>query len=171
VEVEGSGDDTSPHKGTHHEFREGACETDALRSDDDEVAAVIENVSRRVDQKLYRSDAGSYIVWRSFAHLVVRNVLSETELFVRILNRTGTVMNALNATLSIRMEVPLSERETFLNAGRAEALGFPSIPPAVHGLGYKLCSIGHLRGYKCSRSVSSSEDDGAPSRKRRSAMP
>jgi hypothetical protein len=57
---------------------------------------------------------------------------------VRILSHTGTVMNALNATLSIRTEVSLSERVAFVNAGRAEALGFPSILPAAHSLGYKL---------------------------------
>jgi hypothetical protein len=90
---------------------------------------------------------------------------------VRILNHTRTVVNALNATLSIRMEVPLSESVAFVNASLAEALGFPSIPPAVQGLGYKWCPMGHLRGSTRPRSVSSYEDDGEPSRKRRSAMP
>jgi Ring finger domain len=171
VEVEGLGGDSSPRNSTNLELRAEAGDTDALRADDDEAAAVIENVSRRVEQQVYRSDAESFIVWRSFAHLVVRNVSSETEWFVRVLNHNGTVMNALNATLSIRMEVPLSERVAFVNTGRAEALGVPSIPPAVQGMGYTLCPMGHLPGSTRPRSASSFEDDGAPLRKRRSATP
>jgi hypothetical protein len=65
AEVEGSGGDTSPRNSTHHELRVGAGDAHALGADDDEAVAVIENVSRRVEQTVYRSDSEWFIVWKS----------------------------------------------------------------------------------------------------------
>lgn len=113
------------------------------------------NASRRVN---YRSDAESFIVWRSFAHLVLRN--SSKDWFVRVLNHNGTVMNALNATIMVRLEVKPGRKAERRDRLRREAVGVEDAGGFVEGMGYGLCPRGQMEFFEGWKKRNDGAEDG-----------
>lgn len=113
------------------------------------------NASRRVN---YRSDAESFIVWRSYAHLVLRN--STKNWFVRVLNHNGTVMNALNASITVRMEVRPGRKAERRERLRREVVGVQDETPFVEGMGYGLCPKGQMEFFEGWKKRKEGAEDG-----------